>query len=634
MQSLTHSEHPRKRRCVNDAFSRARSSATVARKPLRGRKGRLVGLPDLPMDILYEIFGHLRPLDLLRLARSWKKMRAFLMNRNARWIWRQSLSRLEGFPECPPGMSEPQLTNLMFSAHCHYCGAEPVPTIIWLTQNRACKRCFPKHFQQAKHLVADAAFSILPEECWKFAQLSGRIVHSTTFMPITSRDTCRRIVNLELLQKFSAEYAIVEGHPCDLEDWLTRTRRHHEAWAKIAESLAAWQDEQTLKRGLALDAARRRRLNAVIRNLNAAGWKEDLGKMDLDLLRQHELVKIPRDLTERVWVKIRPKIIDFMERVGTRLREEYRLEQITRRRRIFSEYITECHTRYAIPAPISELSQFEPFKSIMEDPSTHQVITIDSFPPPRAMFQLFCNWHKHRKHNLVQIMRRSALVPWHVGAAQIKLATTFFHCRGPGFREPIGQEDALIHPASFSWRPERDYSSEYLTRLFEDFQQEYWNYGDDRISFHEPAFLAARAIVIACGCDPDTTTAAAMDRWSCLFECISCKSSMTGRLVMTWRRAVIHAIDHLNVLPQLPSAQWTVTDSAEACHSAALAQIFAEVPFFRCHLCYIFGDASFMSTHIKERHTLPQTVTIMRQPPSAVRIPNCSHPHGCGGAAA
>ncbi|KAF5386650.1 hypothetical protein D9615_001959 [Tricholomella constricta] len=482
MELLLSPEQAQKRRWADDAYPLTRSSVPVALKPLRGRKGRLTRLPDLPLDILFEIFKHLRPLDLLRLARSWIKMRAFLMSRNSRWVWRQALSCVEDLPGCPLGMSEPQFTNLVFSPHCHYCGTEPVPTIIWLTRNRACKKCFPNHFQQAKNLRDDSRFSALPDECWKFAQITGRIIHSTAFTPITSRDTRRHIVNLDILEKLSEEHAFVKGRPTDLENWLTKTRLDHEAWAKAAETIAGWQHNQAQKRSLELDAARQRRFDAIIRNLNATGWKDDLENMDLNLLRRHELVRIPRDLTERVWMRIEPKMIDFMERVGSRLREEYRLDQITRRRRLFSQYVTECHTYYAIPAPISELSQLEPFKSIIESSPVDQVISLDSFPSPHVMYQLFCRWQKQRKHNLVQIMQKSALVPWYVGAPQINLATTFFYCKGPGMREPIGQEDALVHPATFSWRPERDYSSAYLTRLFEDFQQEFWNFGGDRRS--------------------------------------------------------------------------------------------------------------------------------------------------------
>ncbi|KAG5647190.1 hypothetical protein DXG03_001149 [Asterophora parasitica] len=620
MELLISQEYPQKRRRANgpDAYPLARSSDSVASKQLRGRKGRLARLPDLPLDVLFEIFGHLRPFDLLRLARCWKKMRAFLMSRNSRWVWRQALSCVEDLPSCPSSMSEPQFANLMFSAHCHHCGTESVPTIIWLTKNRACKRCFPHHFDQAKYLRNDAKFSTLPDECWGFAQVTGRVIHSSAFTPITSRDTRRHIVSIDLLETLAEEHAVVKGQPAELEGWLARTRHDHEAWAKTAEILVGWQNAQAQKRRLELVTAREGRLEAVIRNLNAAGWKDVLEKMDFDLLRRHELVRVPRDLTDGVWMKIKPKMIDFMERVGWRLREEHRLKQITRHRGLFSQYVADsCHAPGAVLAPpISELSQLEPFRSMIET-STVEILSKDHFPCPQFMFHLIGSWQKQRRYDLVQIMRKSSLVPWYVGTEQISLATSFFYCKGPGMREPIGQEDILVHPATFSWRPERDYCSPYLARLFEDFQEEFWNFGGDRVSFHEPAFLAARSIVNACGGDPEMTTATEMDRRSYLFECRSCQST-TGRLVMTWRRAVwfsrssrifdvderrfkvIHAIDHLSLYAELSPPHWVVVQRTDPRYASAVAQIVAEIPFFRCHMCYIFGSAAFVSAHIKE----------------------------------
>ncbi|KAG5651502.1 hypothetical protein H0H81_008396 [Sphagnurus paluster] len=334
---------------------------------------------------------------------------------------------------------------------------------------------------QTKHIWDDPRFSSLPNEYWTFAQITGKIIHSSAFTPITSRDSRRRIVNLDLLESLSKEYAALQGYPAGLEKWLSETRLNHEAWAKTADNLAGWLSDRAERRSLELHATRERRLEAVIRNLTAAGLEKDLESLDLDLLRHHELVRVPKDLTERVWIKIKPKIIDFILEVRSRLREEYRVDQITRRRRIFAQYVTECHSRhYAIPAPISELSQLEPFKSIIEDSPIDEVITLQSFPPPQAMYQIFTQWYKEKKQSLVQIMRRSSLQPRYLGTSQINLATTFFYCKGPGVREPIGQQDIIVHPAAFSWRAERDYSSTFLRRLFEDFRQEFWNFGGDR----------------------------------------------------------------------------------------------------------------------------------------------------------
>lgn len=75
----------------------------------------------MPLDILYEvstknlhviikfqlyvayfqIFGHLRPYDILRIARTTKALRKTLMMRSAISVWKGARSNVEGLPDCP-----------------------------------------------------------------------------------------------------------------------------------------------------------------------------------------------------------------------------------------------------------------------------------------------------------------------------------------------------------------------------------------------------------------------------------------------------------------------------------------------------------------------------------------------------
>lgn len=73
----------------------------------------------MPLDILYEIFGHLRPYDLLRLARTTKALRDILMCRSAVSVWKDSRAKIIGMPECPDDLSEPQYASLAFDPFCH-----------------------------------------------------------------------------------------------------------------------------------------------------------------------------------------------------------------------------------------------------------------------------------------------------------------------------------------------------------------------------------------------------------------------------------------------------------------------------------------------------------------------------------
>lgn len=103
----------------------------------RGNVGKLSGLLDLPLDILFEvsqdesgsisssliavdqIFGQLAPYDLLKLSRMTKEFRRVLMHKSSISVWKSALERIPGLPSCPEDMSEPQWVNLAFDPHCH-----------------------------------------------------------------------------------------------------------------------------------------------------------------------------------------------------------------------------------------------------------------------------------------------------------------------------------------------------------------------------------------------------------------------------------------------------------------------------------------------------------------------------------
>lgn len=68
---------------------------------------------------MIQIFGHLMPLDVLRLARTTKQFRRMLMHRSSVSIWIAARRNVPNLPDCPPYASEPQFANLVFDTHCH-----------------------------------------------------------------------------------------------------------------------------------------------------------------------------------------------------------------------------------------------------------------------------------------------------------------------------------------------------------------------------------------------------------------------------------------------------------------------------------------------------------------------------------
>ncbi|KAJ4490788.1 hypothetical protein J3R30DRAFT_3425187 [Lentinula aciculospora] len=100
------------------------SSGNFAQNKLkirRGNKGILENMLKLPLDIVLEIYSYLKPLDLLRLSRTSKDFRAFLMTRSNAIVWCTARSNVPSLPSLPSDLSEPQYANLAFDSYCHVC---------------------------------------------------------------------------------------------------------------------------------------------------------------------------------------------------------------------------------------------------------------------------------------------------------------------------------------------------------------------------------------------------------------------------------------------------------------------------------------------------------------------------------
>lgn len=68
---------------------------------VKGRRGHLKQVTEMPMDVLYEIFSSLEPIDLLHLSWSSKTLRSIVMGKSVRFLWEnvrvQSLKKVGWF---------------------------------------------------------------------------------------------------------------------------------------------------------------------------------------------------------------------------------------------------------------------------------------------------------------------------------------------------------------------------------------------------------------------------------------------------------------------------------------------------------------------------------------------------------
>ncbi|KIK95926.1 hypothetical protein PAXRUDRAFT_826525 [Paxillus rubicundulus Ve08.2h10] len=121
------------------------------------RRGRLEMMPGMNLDVLFYIFGFLHPMDILNLARTTKSFRQLLMRKSSAFIWKTSCKQIDGLPDCPPDLTEPQYVNLVFDPHCHRCG-KVAPTIHWRLRLRYCPACRKQCLGDSKFCAAPVFF--------------------------------------------------------------------------------------------------------------------------------------------------------------------------------------------------------------------------------------------------------------------------------------------------------------------------------------------------------------------------------------------------------------------------------------------------------------------------------------------
>ncbi len=119
----------------NNASVRNRTDYTR----VKGKRGHLEMMTEMPVDILLEIFCQLEPIDLLHLSRASKSLRRLLLANNIVYIWKlvpgfsfPNFQILEFFsfqayenippsshpPLCPDGVNIIHYTNFLYGRHC------------------------------------------------------------------------------------------------------------------------------------------------------------------------------------------------------------------------------------------------------------------------------------------------------------------------------------------------------------------------------------------------------------------------------------------------------------------------------------------------------------------------------------
>ncbi|KZV73653.1 hypothetical protein PENSPDRAFT_626872 [Peniophora sp. CONT] len=532
----------------------------------RGKKGRLSVLPTLPLDLLYEIFAHLGPTDLISLARTSKAFRSVLLSRQSSFLWREVLdaSVEEGYPPRPEDMTEPAWAGFFFGgSFCSLCAAKTTLEVCWAQRRRLCKSC--------------AEEKLIPVVKIGFQELMNQ---ETDWSSILSVDQ-RRPFDKEGLNQYDRNRKIPHAYVDDIKAYETELQRLDEGcdddseWERRRAALDTqletavqarfahaqlcmnWESSRTIQRSRELDDTRRDRGKEIVKRLLALGHeRQDIVN---HRMREHKDFRDPKPLTERIWTRIQPGLVELVEKThAERLNTELHKRERLRREAVRLEYV-EHVLRRVHPSVV-------PFM-----PPTDKIYEI--FSDAKALIEPDGDVTDELRSSI-----RDAL------PAGLPALQRFIDGRGNGFRQGLPSE----------WLPSQSPTSPptdpvttaeqlnvvqiadldraaYVTRC--GGRHGYTDTRRNRVPIHfgldalahfcdrdyeydQTALHSSRVIGVTCdqachdtvvhictllGLDAETVTPLDLDKLDRAFVCLNCPRDSGGAVFMTWRDAVAHA---------------------------------------------------------------------------------------------
>ncbi|KAH6919063.1 hypothetical protein BKA70DRAFT_40662 [Coprinopsis sp. MPI-PUGE-AT-0042] len=405
-------------------------------------------MSEMPLDILHEIFKYLEPYDLLRLARTTRALRAILMRPYAKEIWHSSFATIQGpFPPCPDDLNEPQWANLMFSNHCHECGIEPSGkrgTLFMFMEARTqlCAKCSQKKFLKWQDLpvkIPESLQIITPATTKAFKKGRG------------SRSKLNKFHLDTALEMFN-QYTRFGGDLARRNAWFQQQRANCDKvseHAALCEEYVRWAEEEAKKRRQAekgdFTQVKEKRFNAICSRLPQ--WLDEIGFTESDEIREmedlavpnffhHELVNVPVELTDNEWERIRPQLVDWLERVvrpkcilfNSLVAMEGRI-----RRWVSLVYVNWAVLQLnALPLPsLSEVVLMEEFRAPLENNDLVDEVIIEAAMD--ALQAFVDKWRRSKEEELLTIVRNSSVYSApgaeEVDRGTLLLASTAFLCR-------------------------------------------------------------------------------------------------------------------------------------------------------------------------------------------------------------
>ncbi|KAI0949926.1 hypothetical protein AcV7_008552 [Taiwanofungus camphoratus] len=597
---------------------RQKNQTTGSRKMIRNRnnpqdtgknilrlgKRSLSKLLDMPLDILFEIFGHLHPLDVLHLARTTKALRNVLMRRSSITIWKYAREHVEDLPDCPADLSEPQYARLLFDPHCHFCLTARVVNVMWNCRVRCCKRCLDANFMDLTSMfLSIPTANIRPGAMLPCEEVKNKLLFPKARVEELSERIKEILPDEEKLKQLESSRMQV----------TTDIEIH-------AEALEEWQDCQNAQRTMERLFTRFKRSHAIVSRLTQLGLAGEIVAMSterLDAFINHPLVKQPRTLTDRTWNNIKDVVIRMILDARTERLAKERCGNLSRRVSIVSTVVGA----YKVSRPPFEIIPnatdfcFMPeFREILDLPQEYVLgeHTFDALIP--RFPECIERWRRSVSRELLDKLPPldDGVKEGVVDFSRLELASTWFLCHwcdrsGHGHR--INYPRVLVHKCmtettfGFDWMSDTP-DADLHNACLENFEAVPWQLGGLKLRWDEKLFSDVRKVLEACGKDINTTTTREMDELDPRLVCSACLTSSQVQ-IMSWRTAVMHDIHNM-------AFEWTCLNEAdtvlirrEDAMRSEYVQHFCEIwTCVHCRSYQALGTLDTVKQHLYRKHAI------------------------------
>ncbi|KAL1947342.1 hypothetical protein VTO73DRAFT_14303 [Trametes versicolor] len=296
-------------------------SEPKGKKALGKDIGKLMEIFNMPLDVFFEVTSHLKPVDILQLARTSKELRRMLLSRSARSIWIAARKNvIPRMPDCPEHMNEAQYAHLIFERVCGACGVNQSVNVDYAIPGRFCGPCWKTNARNGGKLARKAGLAKKPE-VFNLLPKAHIVAYQYKIDPITVVDQESRNAYYEPeFVAIAKQYKelIKGGDQKALQQFVDERKADTIRRFNFNLAIGEWEKALSEEQSKEKEGVQQERVAAIEGNLRELGYEPSEYPGPAVDYGFYSMLHQPRKLTPRIWNTIRPRLVEILDM----LREE------------------------------------------------------------------------------------------------------------------------------------------------------------------------------------------------------------------------------------------------------------------------------------------------------------------------